>query len=115
LLHMGWKVALLQLLQILAFVSCTRFWVLYVWRYPSWRRSPEGRYLVISKVAFSVILGLAVLSVVWPQFLRWAGRDFLRLAVFAALVAVFVWLNGIADMAWRRGRAQREQDQEVRQ
>ena len=90
-----------------SFLAYTRFWVLYVVRVPSWRSSPEGRYMVVSKMAFSLFLGLATLGVFWPGFRLWAGRDIVKTAVYLILFGVAVWINVLFD------RAQRDRRQET--
>src|SRR5437764_609967 len=64
-----------------------RFLIVYVRRAPTWYKSAEGRYLVVSKAAFALILALAIVAVVWagrpPAGVaehqhgahRWAGRE----------------------------------------
>jgi hypothetical protein len=87
-----------------SFLAYTRFWVLYVIRVPSWRLSGEGRYMVVSKMSFSLLLGLATLGVFWPGFRVWAGRDAVRIAVYLILFGVSVWINILFDRAQRNRR-----------
>lgn len=104
---------LLPVLQVATFVTLARFLVVYLHRAPTWYRSAEGRYLVVSKSAFVLILALGMVAAIWPGWVHWAGRDYVRVAVYVVLATVFVWLNVVADKAWQqRGRAD-EDNQEV--
>lgn len=102
---------LLPVLQVATFAALARFLVAYVRRVPGWYRTLEGRYLVVSKASFALILGLGLVAAVWPGWVRWGGRDYVRAGVYVVLAVVFVWLNVVADLAWRqRGR---DDDEEV--
>jgi hypothetical protein len=107
---------LVPVLIVGSFLAYTRFWVMYVLRVPTWRLSPEGRYMVVSKMAFSLFLGLATLGVFWPGFRAWSGRDVIRMPVYLILFGVAVWINVLSDRAQRdrreeAGRRSAAQDQ----
>lgn len=101
----------LQILKVAAFLACVRFPVAYVVRYRgTWHHSREGRWLVFSHGAFALILALGAFVVAYPRSLRWHGWPAVAVAVYALLVANFLWLNVIADKAWqeRGGRVVQE-------
>lgn len=109
--HHAITAGLLSVLQVSTFAALVRFLFAYVRRAPGWYRSLEGRYLVVSKSAFALILGLGMVAAVWPGWVRWAGRDYVRVGVYVVLAVVFVWLNVVADHAWRqRGRDEHHQE-----
>lgn len=100
---------LLPVLQVAALAALIVFVTTYMVRVPSWHRTPEGRYLVVSKLAFLILLGLGGVAALWPGWVHWAGRDYVRAGAYLVLLAVFVWLNVVAHQAWRRGRAHDQQ------
>ena len=61
----------LQLFQVGTFAAVMRFLIVYVRRAPTWYKSAEGRYLVVSKAAFALILALGMVAAVWPGWAHW--------------------------------------------
>jgi hypothetical protein len=98
----------LRILQVAAFVTVLRFPIVYMRRIPAWRRSPEGRYLVFSKLSFSLILGLGMVAALWPGWATWVGRDYVRVGAYALLLMVFIWLNVLLNDAMRRAERYRK-------
>lgn len=102
---MSWRVVIMDLTRVLmitAWVLVTAFPIRYIWHYPhSWYRSFEGRYLVLSKTALSLILCLGPLVVLFPSLAGWSGWPVVGVGVYGLLCAVFVLLNIMLSRAVR--------------
>jgi hypothetical protein len=70
---------------------------------PGRRRSPESWYLLASNAAFLVVMLLGLATVLWGR--HWVGRDVVRQAAYALIVAVFGWQLGLL---WVAVKARRE-------
>lgn len=95
----------IEVFQALAFALCVSFAVLYPTWVKTWRRTPEGWYLLLSHSVFALVLGLGVVTVfAGPAWLAWAGRPILRLAVYVALCVVFMMPIGLLILRVRLRR-----------
>jgi hypothetical protein len=91
--------------QALAFLLCVAFAVLYPSWVKSWRRTPEGWYLLLSHSVFALVLGLGVVTIfAGPAWLAWAGRPIIRLVVYVVLCAVFMMPIGLLILRVRLRR-----------
>lgn len=86
----------IEFFQALAFLLCVAFAVLYPTWVKSWRRTPEGWYLMLSHSVFALVLGLGVITIfAGPAWLAWSFRPVFRLIVYVVLCVVFMMPIGL--------------------
>lgn len=102
---------LTRFLQIAALLLVAAFPVRYIAAYPhAWYRTFEGRYMVMSKAAFALILALSPLMLAFPRLGHWAGWPAVRPLVYLVLCGVFVALNIMFSRVRRDARAESDRE-----